>query len=266
MPPFADSIYHAFQLKVERRLSKGLAVLMTYTNSKSIDTASVGAYTEWIGGFGQLRNPNNRKLDRSLSEWDIPQVLQFSYVFELPFGRGKQWGGNWNPVLDAILGGWQTNGIWRFDNGQPIHLGVTGATCPATYGCGIPNQTGVLTVNPKSKWFEINPDTGRVYGYYANANDVLSVPPAYTLGTASRMEPNVRVPGTSNATLSLFKKFSLNKLREGSRLEFRVESFNALNHPQFGGIASTYGEGSFGNVQDQVNSPREIQMALKLYF
>jgi hypothetical protein len=124
----------------------------------------------------------------------------------------------------------------------------------------------VLTVYPKSKWFAINPATGRVYGYYANANDVLSVPAAHTIGSAPRMEPNVRVPGTSNATLSVFKEFSLNKMREGSKLEFRVEAFNALNHPQFGDIANTWNTGNFGDVQSQVNSPRQVQMALKLYF
>ena len=267
MPPIANSIYHAFQLRVEKRLSSGLAMLITYTNSKSIDNSSVGTYTTWIGGFEMgPRNPNNVKLDRSLSQWDIPQVLQISYVYQLPFGKGKKWGGTWNPILNGFLGGWQTNGMWRFDNGQPVHLGVSGATCPDTYGCGSPNQTGVLTVNPKSKWFEINPATGRVYGYYANGNDVLSVPAAYTIGSAPRMEPNVRVPGTNNATLSVFKEFSLNKMREGSKLEFRVEAFNALNRPQFGGIASTWNSGNFGDVRSQANSPRQVQMALKLYF
>jgi hypothetical protein len=64
----------------------------------------------------------------------------------------------------------------------------------------------------------------------------------------------------------VFKEISLNKMREGSKLEFRVESYNALNHPQFGNIASTFNAGGFGNVQSQVNSPREVQMALKIYF
>lgn len=64
----------------------------------------------------------------------------------------------------------------------------------------------------------------------------------------------------------MFKDFGLNKMREGSKLEFRVESYNALNHPQFGGINSTWNAGGFGAVTSQVNLPREIQMALKLYF
>jgi hypothetical protein len=259
-PPWANSIYHAFQLKLEKRFSNGLAMLITYTNSKSIDDASLSSNTGWLGGFAEVRDPNNLKLERSLSEWDIPQVLQISYLYQLPFGRGKRWGTHWNPVLNAFLGGWQTNGIWRLDNGQPIHIDVTGTTPPDTYTFlgESPNLTGQLYVNPKSKWF--------TDGYFANANDVLAVPANWTVGNAPRMLPNVRLPGTKTAALSLFKEISLNKIREGSRLEFRVESFNALNHPQFGNIATIFGTDNFGNVQSQVNTPREVQMALKVYW
>jgi len=257
-PPWANSIYNAYQLKVEKRMSNGLAMLVTYTISKSIDDASVSTSTEWLGGFGQLRDPNNLKLERALSEWDIPQVFQFVYLYTLPVGKGRKWGSTWNPYVNAILGGWQTNGIWRFDNGQPIHVGLNGGTSPDTYGGQLPNQTGPLIVNPKSKWF--------TDGYFANASTALWVPAKWTVGNAPRMEPNCRYPGTRTAALSLFKEVSLNKMREGSKLEFRVESFNALNHPQFGNIASTFNAGGFGNVQSQVNSPREVQMALKIYF
>jgi hypothetical protein len=64
----------------------------------------------------------------------------------------------------------------------------------------------------------------------------------------------------------VFKQFSLNKMREGSHLEFRVESFNAFNHPQFSGPAATWNAGGFGSVTGQANAPRQVQMALKLYF
>jgi len=257
-PPWANSIYNAFQLKIEKRLSRGLAVLISYTDSKSIDDSSMSTSTGWIGGFGAAGDPNNLKLERSLSEWDIPQVLQFSYVWQLPFGKGKTIGNTWNPVVNAILGGWQTTGMWRIDNGQPISVGATGGTSPWGYSDSIPDQDGSLKVNPKSLWFS--------QGYFANAKQVLYIPPAYTIGNASRMEPNTRVPGTKNATLSVFKEFSLNKMREGSKLQFRAESFNALNHPQFGGIQNTFGNGNFGDVTSQVNSPRQIQLGLQLYF
>jgi len=260
-PPWANSIYNAFQLKIEKRMSHGVNLLASYTNSKSIDDSSISTSTEWIGGFargGGMSDPNNRKLERSLSEWDIPQVFQLSYVWQLPFGKGKKMGTSWNPVLNAILGGWQTSGMWRFDNGQPVNLGLSGGTAPWSYNADSPDQDGKLKVNPKSLWF--------TQGYYANANQVLYVPGIYTIGNASRMEPNTRVPGTKNATLSVFKDFNLNKMREGSKLQFRAESFNALNHPQFGCIANTYNTGNFGDVQCQANGPREIQLGLQLYF
>ena len=257
-PPWANSTYNAFQLKVGKRMSHGLTLLASYTNSKSIDDSSMSTSTGWIGGFGAMRDPNDKKIERSLSEWDIPQVFQLSYVWQLPFGKGKAMGATWNPVVNAVLGGWQTSGMWRFDNGQPINLGLTGGTAPWGYSANDPDQDGTLKVNPKSLWF--------TKGYFANASQVLYVPPPYTIGNASRMEPNTRVPGTKNATLSVFKDFSLNKMREGSRLQFRAEAFNGLNHPQFGGIANTFNSGNFGNVSSQVNTPRQVQLGLQLYF
>jgi hypothetical protein len=256
--PVANSIYHAFQLKIEKHMSHGLNFMATYTNSKSIDDASLGTSTAWIGGFSSLRDPNDLKLERSLSEWDLPQVLQFHYIWQIPYGRGRHWGGGVNPVVNYILGGWQTSGMWRFDNGQPISIGVTGATSPWGYAASYPDMEARLRRNPKSEWL--------TEGYFANAAQALIVPPPYSIGNASRVQPNLRVPGTSNATLAIFKDIPLNKMREGSKLQFRMEAFNALNHPQFGGIGTTFGTGTFGDVTAQVNTPRQVQMGLQLYF
>ena len=258
-PPWANSIYNALQIKVEKRMRQGLQLMVTYTAAKSIDDASMSTSTGWIGGFGQMRDPNNRKLERSLSEWDIPQVFQFSYIWQLPVGRGKRWGSSMNAILDGFIGGWQTSGIWRFDNGMPASVGVTGATAPWGYNTTNPDQIARLTINPKSEWM--------TKGYFfMGGQGALAIPPPYSVGNASRMEPNTRVPGTSNATLALFKDIPLSKMREGSKLQIRAEAFNALNHPQFGGIANTFGNGNFGDVQSQVNVPRQIQMGLQLYF
>jgi len=256
--PVANSIYHAFQLKVEKRMSKGLSAMISYTNSKSIDDASIGTSTGWIGGFQSLRDPNDLRLERSLSEWNIPQVLQFSYIWQVPYGRGKHFGSNINSIVDGFLGGWQTSGMWRFDNGQPFNVGVTGASAPWGYSSSYPDLVGKLQVNPKSEWF--------TDGYFANGGkNALIVPPPYTIGNASRELPNVRVPGTSNATLAIFKDIPTH-IREGSHLQIRAEAFNALNHPQFGGIQNTFGYSSFGEVDSQVNSPRQVQLGLQLYF
>ncbi len=256
--PVANSIYEAFQLKVEKRMAHGLSAMVSYTNSKSLDDASVSTSTTWIGGFSSLRDPNKLSLERSLSEWNIPQVLQFTYIWQVPYGRGKHWGSNLNSVVNGFLGGWQTSGMWRFDNGQPISIGVTGASAPWGYSASYPDMIGKLQINPKSQWF--------TNGYFANGGaNALIVPPPYTIGNAPREQPNARMPGTNNATLALFKDIPLH-FREGAKLQIRAESFNALNHPQFGGIQTTFNEGSFGEVDSQVNSPRQVQLGMQLYF
>src|SRR5215472_2965433 len=120
-PPIATSIYHALQVRVEKQFSAGLQFLATYTFSKSIDDASStddsvvflgGGYLD-TGNALPVQNPYDLRAERSESVFDIPQVLQLSYVYELPVGRGRTFGRNMNPILNAIVGGWQTNGIIR---------------------------------------------------------------------------------------------------------------------------------------------------------
>lgn len=258
-PPWANSIYNAFQLKVEKRFSNGLQLLGTYVFSKSIDDSSVACgCTTWLGGTTSLQDPNRRYLERSVSQYDIPHVLQFSYVYQFPFGRGKRWGGNMNAFLDAALGGWQTNGIWRFDNGMPITLTVSNSRPLPTYGAQRPNLTTELTRNNGANWLN---------EYFADPEAAVT-PAAFTVGNAPREISSVRQPGTATTALSLFKQFSLAALREGSFLEFRAEAFNALNHPQFSlpTASLVVGSPSFGSVTQQANSPRQVQLALKLYF
>jgi len=259
-PPWASSIYHALQLRAEKQFSNGLQFLATYTDSKSIDDSSVGGGgLTWLGGSlnNVLPNPWNHKAERSLSQFDISQVLQFSYIYELPIGRGKKLGGNMNPVLNAVIGGWQTNGIWRFDTGQPIIPILCGCdnTAIPTFGAQRPDLLAPLK---RASGLNLNQ-------YFANP-DVLAVPAPYTFGTAPKVLPNVRAPGTRTGALSLFKEFSLASLREGARLEFRAEAFNALNHPQFAAPNSTVDSGDFGKITQQANSPRQLQLALKLYW
>jgi hypothetical protein len=260
-PPWANSIYNAVQFKIEKRLSDGLQLLVNYTIAKSIDDSSVqGQNDTGQGGFLHLRDPNNLKLERGLSEFDIPQVLGITYVYQLPVGHGKPIGRSWNKWVNGFLGGWQTNGMWRFDNGQPLGISLSGGISLPSYSQG-PDLLGTLVRNPRSKWFCSNPGCG----YFANPG-VAVLPPAYTIGTAPSVLPNVRAPGTSNATLSLFKEFSLARVREGMKLQYRLESFNALNHPQFTAPNTTVNSGVFGVVSSQANVPRQVQMALKLYF
>jgi len=257
-PPSASSTYHGFQFRAEKRFSKGLQFLATYTNQKSIDDSSVGGGgLTWLGGSldNVLPNPYDHRRERSLSQFDISQILQFSYVYELPVGRGKQVAGNLNPILNAVIGGWKTAGTWRFDTGQPIILTLNGGQSIPTFGPQRPDLTA-----PLKRASGLNLDQ-----YFANP-EVAVAPAPYTFGTAPKVLPNLRMPGTRTAALSLFKEFSLASMREGAHLEFRAEAFNALNHPQFAGPASTVGNDDFGKITQQANRPREVQLGLKLYW
>jgi len=258
--PVANSIYHSLQLRAEKRLSKGIQFLVSYTFSKSIDDSSGQGLTSWLapGGFNSLQDPNNRSLERSLSQFDATHVLNISYVWDIPIGRGQLIGRNLNPWVNQILGGWKTNAIWQFASGQPLGLSLANGQAIPTYGSQRPYLLGTLKKGSGS-------NSNLVNQYFANP-EVAVAPPPFTLGTAPRMLPNLRAPGINIANLSLFKEFSLAKIREGMRLEYRAEAFNALNHPHFCSPDVTVNGGSFGQTFGTCSAAREVQMALKLYF
>jgi hypothetical protein len=156
----------------------------------------------------------------------------------------------------AILGGWKTNGIWRFSTGQPLGVSLASSQPLPTYGAQRPNLTGTLARNTGSDWRDM---------YFANP-EVVEQPAPYAIGNAPRTIGTIRTPGINTASLSILKDFYLGKVREGMRLEYRAEFFNAFNHPIFCGPNTTLGGGQFGEVTSQCNAPREVQMALKLYW
>ena len=98
-------LYHALQLTAKKAFTNGLEFLVNYTWSKSIDDSSVSDdNVTWTGSFSSQQDPNKPWLERSLSTFDIPSVLKFSYSYNLPFGRGKALLGNMPRVLDAVIG------------------------------------------------------------------------------------------------------------------------------------------------------------------
>src|SRR2546422_183440 len=127
------------------------------------------------------------------------------------------------PFIMPSSWGWKTNGIWAFMRGQPVALQLDGGTSLPTYGTQRPNLTGTLTRNTGSDFLD---------NYFANP-EVAVAPAPFTLGTAPRTLPNLRNPGINIANLSFFKEIPLGHFREGMHLEYRVEAFNAFNHPQF---------------------------------
>jgi hypothetical protein len=260
--PWANSIYNAAQLRIDKRFSQGLQFLFSYVFQKSLDDSSLGSsgYSFLVGGLATAestaRDPNNLKLDRSLSTFSIPQIAQFSFVYELPFGHQRRYGAGVNNWLNAAIGGWQVNGIYRVDDGLPLQLALCGG-CSVnlpTYGNQFPDLLAPLKVA----------GTGNLNQYFANPQ-VAVQPAPYADGNAPRVLPNARAPGTDNLTASLFKEVPLS-FREGARLEIRLEAFNVLNRVQFAAPDTGVGDPTFGQITAQANQPRQVQIGLKLHF
>ncbi len=258
-PPIATSEYHAMQLTAEKRYSNGLQFLASFVWSKSMDDASApDDNTTWLGSFTSLVDPNKPWLERSLSTFDIPFVYQFSYTYDLPFGRGKAFMSHMPAALDAILGGWKTNGVWRISYGRPITLSTYDGTSLPTYGAQRPNIVGTprRTKGSDSTW---------INNYFANP-EVFQLPPIYTFGNAPRATGMVRTPTSFNTNMSVEKEFSLAKLREGMNFELRLEAENALNHPVFGTPDTSVDDPNFGVINYTSNTPRQVQLGGKVTF
>lgn len=250
-PTFYDrswgrSNYHGFQFLLDKKFSKGLAYMVSYTWSKAIDIASSG----WYGVEGHsAQDPYNINADRSVAGFDLPHVLTVNWVYQLPFGPGMTWNPS-NKVLSHIIGNWQVNGIVLFHSGVPFNLSVPGDRAnTANNGYLRPAYIGGETTlsNPTpAKWFNTS---------------AFGLPEPFTYGSAGRHI--LRRDGMENLDLSIFRQFPIMDTR---RLEFRAEMFNAVNNPVFGTPNGNITSSDFGRVTGVAKQPRQIQLALKFIF
>jgi hypothetical protein len=226
-----NSSYNAFNAKVEHRANT-LLFTAVYTWAKSIDnkSAAAGIGNDAAGWQGFLNN-NDIRRDRGRSEFDVDHRLVSSFVYELPVGRGKRFGGGLPKVVDVVLGGWQVNGIATFQRGFPMT--ITAADV------GSLNDTAGNRANivgdPYPSGFN------RTIAQWFNTA-AFEQPLAAVLGSSGRSI--LRAPGINNWDTGLFKNF---QLTEKLNFQFRFESFNAFNHTQWNppnrnvSVASTFG-------------------------
>lgn len=246
--PNGNSTYHAFQMQAERRLWHGLTWQCSYTWAKSISDADVQA-----GGGPAGQTFYNRRLEKAISTNDVPHVAALSYLYELPFGRGRRW--LRRGLAGRLAGGWTFTGIHQYQAGRPITLSAQNT---------LPLFNGVLRPNVISGAARRNsiPDFDPARDLYIN-RAAFAVPPPLSFGTAARAYTDLRAFGLRNESFGLIKRTAL---AERLLLTFRAEFFNVFNRAVFAAPAANVSNANFGRVSAQSNAPRQGQLALKLEF
>lgn len=241
--------YHSLQVKADKRFARGTSFFLAYTFGKSIDNGpapfNLGRNSQ------QPQDPFNLKAERAVSANDIRHNAVASYIYELPFGRGKRFLGDANSFVETILGGWQVNGIVNVRSGLPVNV-VRNA--PIGYQGLRPNLTGDPNLSDRTlnRYF----DTG--------AFDIIGLVNTTKPGSAGR---NIlRGPGYANFDFSTFKNVPLDILREGTTLQLRFEFFNFTNTPHFANPNANFGTVDFGKITNIVGNSRIIQFAAKINF
>jgi hypothetical protein len=240
------SDYHSLQAQYERRMTNGLQFLAAFTWSKTIDDACGAIDT------CQPQLYTDYKIERGLSNQDQPYRLILSSLYELPFGKGKRWAGNISRPLDYVIGGWQMNGIYTLQAGQPFSVTVDGSP-----GSTRADLIGKPSVNP-----------GNLSGYI---NAAAFAVPAKTAGgvfiapgTSGR--DILRGPGSSNLDLSLFKNFAITEKFKG---QFRVQAYNLTNTPHFANPNTDLSQGvsQFGHITSTIPfTYRQMELGLRVIF
>lgn len=251
----ANSVYHALNIKVERRFSSGVGFLFSYTAAKLISDSQNGFQNlgnPLDGGLNSnVQNWYNLQAERAVSEMDVAQGFAFSYVAELPFGKGKRFLTGVRGAAGALVNGWQLSGVITYRGGTPLIV-----TAPGTLVGNRPNSNG--------KSAKIEGDRTRAESIARWFDTSTLTPPApFTFGNAGRTLPDVRGPAVKNADVSMVKN---TRIRESVALQLRLESFNLMNRPHLWLPNTNAGSLQFGQISTTTLLPRVNQIALKLMF
>jgi hypothetical protein len=241
--------YNALQIQVQQRLSQNLTFTASYTRSRLTEQTT-------------YLNPSDTTLENRISPDDRPDRFTTSVVYQLPFGKNQRFGRGAHTWTNAIIGGWQLNGTYEWQSGEPFILSPT----LVWYYGGNVNQLTALTGQDNGQ--------GQIYGIDVSAFQAplvngIGIVRLNNFNTGLRNVPttldSMRNQPFLNVNLSLAKNF---KLGETTKLQLRAEAINAFNHPYFGsGIGlDPSNAATFGIVTTQRNNPRDIQFGAKFVF
>ena len=257
VPRDGDSTYHALQATYIRHFAHAGVVQAAYTWSKLLsNTENTSAFQDGQGGVGVVQDYYNLKAEKAISEGDIAGNLVVNFGLDLPFGAGERYLSHLPRMANAALGGWRVNGIVKARSGVPIALAA------ASNGL---SQFGAGVIRPDFMPGCRKEGTGSAHSA-ARANAwfntaCFSQPGNFSFGNEPRVDPDLKTEGAANFDLAVNKSF---QVTEWVRIKFTTEVFNLFNHPQFAEPEFNLSSPGFGQVSNQVNLPRTIQLALRI--
>lgn len=229
-------IYHAMQLRVERRSATGVTLLTSYVWGKEIDT---------MNRITAMQNAYNRNVERGPGLEDARHRLMVSMVYPLPIGSGTSFLGS-VPVVNSILGGWQISGIVRVNSGSPLTPILSKDVSGTGRLVDRPNLIGPVNDGPKTK-----------LAWWNKAGLQIQ-----SSGFGNAGQGILTGPGWFTTDLSLARRFHMGEHRE---MQVRFEAFNALNHTNFNNPNTTADSSSFGTI-GSANPSRQLQLGAKFNF
>jgi hypothetical protein len=262
--PLGFGTYHSLQLQLNKRYSQGLQFLSNYTWSKTIDNLNSAFGDTWGQNSGRPMDYYNLALDKSVSSSDRTHWIKIGASYDLPVGRGRQFGGSMNKAVNFAVGGWTLQYLGNYSSGEPIGFGGTG-----TAAGNFQTQRAML-VNPDGKplkvdWNSSAFDMSRIstagtaaHKYFDTS--LLRNPGRYERGNAAYRYSQLRTPWFMSDDFSLQKNF---KPVESMRIQFRAEFLNAFNRHRFSSFETNASSPLFGQVTGVSNDRRQIQFGIR---
>lgn len=272
-----QSDYNALEVQLQRRFHAGLTLMASYTWSKDLtDADSALPVFASFAGAGSAQDPFNHKSLKSISNQSTPQMFVISYIYALPFGKGKKFL-NHGGVLNEMFGGWRIGAVQRYMSGQPFNFGCAQGI-PGEDNCIRFNQVlgqPLLSAAARSGNFNpfatgIGPDGNPNDSYFNRAFFQDPNPPGgppqgtrYKYGTMARILGIARTPAYAQEDFSLIKEFPIT---ERLNLEFKFDLLNAFNRHIWSRPNTSVTSPTFGVVRSTIDTPRVGQFELKLRY
>jgi len=273
---FANSNYHSLQLSVRRNM-KNAALAANYVWSKSIDNDSSPENADFGANnnttlTGLIQNPFNLRFGRALSDFDVRHNINANWTVDLPFGKGQRFGSNANRLLDALIGGWEVVGTFRFHTGFPA--GITNGfnfptnfflTTPGTVTPGLVTQVTTEGTNKSTSGVSKGRPIPNLFKDAAAAYSFAN----FTLPGSPGSRNVFRGPAYTDTDAGVNKRFKM-PYNESHSIQLRVAAFNVFNQVNFSTfVANPEAQATFGNFSATAGprgGARELEFAARYEF